>query len=270
MIEKEPQDWRELQARVAAILTECGMQTEIEKAVMTARGAVEIDVYAVDSHRAPPLAYVCECKHWRARVQQAVVHSFRTVLADCGAHCGLLISMAGFQAGAKRVAQHTNIRLLTWRDFQELFMERWLTTFWVPTLRDGVGCLTNVCCHGPEQRHGHLREPTQAERGVGLFALEMWGPPFHSVGPNKRGESGFSDPQWFTKLHSVIPSNLRSRGVYDLAAAVWCRREFYKEMLPARAQRAEHLRDLLGDLLDTASQWREQCRTPLSGHRSDG
>jgi predicted nucleotidyltransferase len=42
----EPASWRELQERVARILREAGVVTAVEKVIQTARGEVEIDVWA--------------------------------------------------------------------------------------------------------------------------------------------------------------------------------------------------------------------------------
>lgn len=106
MIEREPgADWRELQQRVAAILAECGMTTEVAKTIRVARGNVEVDVYAEDPSTRPRGVYIGECKRWRARVPQAEVQAFRTIVADAGAHFGLFVSALGFQAGAREVVR---------------------------------------------------------------------------------------------------------------------------------------------------------------------
>ena len=44
-----PRDWRELQSDTGQILSECGLEVEINKTITTARGEVEVDVYAKDS-----------------------------------------------------------------------------------------------------------------------------------------------------------------------------------------------------------------------------
>jgi hypothetical protein len=55
------------------------------------------------------------------------VHSFRTVIADMGADVGIIISANGFQRGAMAAAALTNIRLMTWEEFQQAFETRWTT-----------------------------------------------------------------------------------------------------------------------------------------------
>lgn len=135
MIEsKPPSDWWGLQETVAQILEESGLSVEIEKKIRTARGTVKIDVLAVDCSQIPPITYLCECKHWKSPVPKTVVHSFRTVVSDYGANCGLVISSAGFQTGAQSAAQNSNILLLDWQGFQQLFEERWYRHYLVPKL----------------------------------------------------------------------------------------------------------------------------------------
>src|SRR3954468_23876030 len=98
MIENEPgADWRDLQQRVAIILSECGLTSEVGRKIGLVRGTVEIDVYATDPTTTPPAVYLCECKRWRTKVPQAEVQAFRTIVSDAGAHFGLFVSAAGFQ-----------------------------------------------------------------------------------------------------------------------------------------------------------------------------
>ena len=120
-----PDSWRDLQERVARILSECGIATAIEKVVETARGKVEIDVWAHDSSSTPPQTYLVECKRWCDAVPQTVVHAFRTVVGDSGANWGAIVSSNGFQSGAYEAARYSNVRLLSWLEYQNLFAESW-------------------------------------------------------------------------------------------------------------------------------------------------
>jgi hypothetical protein len=51
--------------------------------------------------------------------------TFRTVMADTGAHRGYIISRAGFQSGAFEATANTNIDLVTFAKLQEIFSDRW-------------------------------------------------------------------------------------------------------------------------------------------------
>lgn len=121
----EPENWNDLQNKVSLILDTCGLQSEVERTIETVRGDVEIDVYAEDLINSPNLIYLCECKYWKHAVPKTVVHSFRTVVSDYGAHLGFLISRNGFQSGAYEAAKNSNIHLVNWFEFQEYFIERW-------------------------------------------------------------------------------------------------------------------------------------------------
>ena len=129
-----PNDWRDLQNKVAQILQECGFSVDIQKDINTVRGIVNIDVIAQDITRKPISTYLCECKHWQTRVPKSVVHSFRTVVADYGANWGFIISSGGFQRGACEAAVKTNIRLLVWEEFQEIFVNQWIVKYMLPRI----------------------------------------------------------------------------------------------------------------------------------------
>ncbi len=128
---RTPTDWRDLQEQTARILGECGFDVEVEKVVDLVRGKVEVDVFAEEDVDGRRSRILCECKHWQARVPQEVIHAFRTVVADSGANVGYLISSAGFQAGAFSAAELTNLRLVTWEEFQAEFEKTWIQKFLV-------------------------------------------------------------------------------------------------------------------------------------------
>lgn len=142
---KLPSDWRALQREVAAILTECGFAVEVEKKVQTVRGSVELDVYAEETVDGRRYVIACECKHWASAVPQTVVHSFRTVVADLGAHLGLIVCSGGFQSGAVAAAQNSNIRLVDWEGFQREFEVTWFTRHFSPVLTSRCDPLLTYC-----------------------------------------------------------------------------------------------------------------------------
>jgi hypothetical protein len=122
----EPENWKELQVWVSEIFTDCGCESQIEKDIETVRGMVNVDVYIVDKFNTPNSIYLCECKYWSNAIPQTVVHAFRSVVSDNGAHHGFLISRKGFQSGAYKVSSSTNLSILSWDEFQEKFYERWI------------------------------------------------------------------------------------------------------------------------------------------------
>jgi hypothetical protein len=121
-----PSDWRDLQQLVRQVFSEMGCEASCDVPLATVRGSVDVDVVAIDRSRPPVAIYLVECKLWKRRVPQSVIHAFRTVVADSGAHTGFIVSDIGFQEGAYQAVHNSNVTLLTWAEFQELFFERWV------------------------------------------------------------------------------------------------------------------------------------------------
>lgn len=130
-----PRDWRSLQDNTAQILSECGFESHTDIEIHLARGTVRVDVLAKDPAATPPAIYVCECKHWQSAVSKDIIHGFRTVVSDAGAHRGFVVSSGGFQSGAYEAAKHSNVDLVSWQELQQIFTERWFRTFMAPVLQ---------------------------------------------------------------------------------------------------------------------------------------
>jgi restriction system protein len=137
LIEGElPATWRGLEAGVARILEESGYEVEVEKNVqLGGRGDANFDVWAVENSM-PPTVIAVECKRWADPATKDVVHGFIRRVAESGANLGLIVSAAGFQAGAVEAAESTNVRLITWTEFQEMFVGRWFDRWMKPMLGD--------------------------------------------------------------------------------------------------------------------------------------
>lgn len=178
----EPTAWRDLQGRVARILREAGVVTAVEKVIQTVRGQVSIDVWAHDPAATPTQTYLVECKRWRARVPQSVVHSFRTVVGDSGANWGAIISTAGFQKGARAAAEYSNVRLLSWTEFETMFAERWFSNYFLRELAEATGPLVEYtepinsrifrkADLLPEDRRQRFRRLCDTHLALGSFCL---------------------------------------------------------------------------------------------------
>ena len=127
IFDTQPGTWQELELLVEQAFAEMGYESHRDHELVTVRGKVKIDVYAVKQSTPIPTVVLCECKHWSKAVEQHVVHGFRSVCSDVGAHFGLIISKAGFQSGAEKTSEATNIHLLDFRAFQETYFEEWRT-----------------------------------------------------------------------------------------------------------------------------------------------
>lgn len=125
--QREPPTWEALEEAVRQILAECGMDAVRQAPVALPRGGeAAVDVMATETVNGIKTATLCECKNWKTNVTQDVVFSFRTVMAEAGAHRGYIISKVGFQLGAILAAHNTNIELLTFAQFQKRYFEKWV------------------------------------------------------------------------------------------------------------------------------------------------
>lgn len=124
--ESLPTDWKDLEVKVAQVFNQAGFHAQIEKQIETVRGSVNIDVFAENKNSTPQSVYLVECKYWTSDIPQTVIHSFRTVVNDFGANFGLIVAKNNFQSGALEAIKNTNIKLISWSVFLDLFERRWL------------------------------------------------------------------------------------------------------------------------------------------------
>lgn len=125
--DKTPQTWNELEVMVHQAFSEMGYDAHRNHQLETVRGTSAIDVYAIKTSTPIPTLVLCECKYWNKSIPQNVVHGFRTVCADSGAHFGLIISKKGFQSGAGQARKATNVHLMDFEEFQDTFFDDWKT-----------------------------------------------------------------------------------------------------------------------------------------------
>lgn len=133
-----PTTWQQLQIQVSRILKECGFDVEVEKVITTARGKVELDVYAEETVKGRKYCIAIECKHWKHRVPQNVIHGFRTVCNDIGTNQGYIVTLNGFQAGAFSAADLTNLNLVTWEQFQTDFFQSWYENHFIQRVAEDL------------------------------------------------------------------------------------------------------------------------------------
>ncbi|GGB81953.1 hypothetical protein GCM10007424_22510 [Flavobacterium suaedae] len=126
IFDDEPQTWSQLQNYVGKMFTECGFETEVSKVVELVRGQKEIDVITQDLRSEYKPTILIECKFWKEKVNQEIVHSFRTVVNDFGANLGFIVSKNGFQSGCYEAAKNTNIRLVSLKELEAEYYKKWL------------------------------------------------------------------------------------------------------------------------------------------------
>lgn len=124
IFDNEPSDWIDLQNKVAYIFKSCGYDVKTPMKIKTARGEVEVDVYAYAESLG--IRVIVECKLWKRKLSQDIIYSFRSIVNDSGVNKGIIVSKRGFQSGAYNNARFTNIELLTWDEFVDKYQEHYL------------------------------------------------------------------------------------------------------------------------------------------------
>lgn len=124
---EEPENWKELQVKVAEIYRNLGCEVEEEVQIGGGKTKHRVDVLATFEFGGQKYRIVIECKYWNSKVKKSQVSSFIGVLADIGAEKGIIVSKMGFQRGAHKLAAYTNIELLTFNQLRQksaLFIDR--------------------------------------------------------------------------------------------------------------------------------------------------
>ena len=112
-------NWKELQDAVAELFRSVGCSADIEKNIEGARGKHNIDVYVHFETLSFNCVWIIECKNWDSNVPKEKVLTLQSIVQDVGADKGVIVSKKGFQSGAIRCAQHSNIILTNFDDLKE-------------------------------------------------------------------------------------------------------------------------------------------------------
>ena len=104
-------DWKQYQNEIGEFFRGLGCDAEVEAKVVGVRAEHKIDVWVRFKKFGLETRWVIECKYWNSAVPKEKVLALRSVVEDVGADRGILISAAGFQSGAVRASEKTNITL---------------------------------------------------------------------------------------------------------------------------------------------------------------
>jgi len=129
MIGIYPNTWQDLQNKTYDILRQCKFSVEVCKPIKSIRSTIEIDVYAEEYIDNRKYTIICECKYWKTNIPQLYIHALRTVVNDIGVNKAYIITTSDFQKGAIDSTENTNVELITWEEFQELFFKSWYINY---------------------------------------------------------------------------------------------------------------------------------------------
>src|SRR5437016_545584 len=103
--------WRQFQEETAEFFRSLECDAQVEAKIIGARAEHNIDVWVRFTKFGLETKWVIECKDWNSAIPKEKVLALKSVVEDVGADRGILISTAGFQSGAVRACEKTNITL---------------------------------------------------------------------------------------------------------------------------------------------------------------
>ena len=111
--------WKQYEEDVASFFRSLGYEARANVTVEGARGRHDVDVLVSFRAVGQTVTWVIECKQWERPVPKERVLILDSVVKDVGADRGILVAESGYQAGAIRIAERTNITLTSLVDLRE-------------------------------------------------------------------------------------------------------------------------------------------------------
>jgi hypothetical protein len=103
--------WKDYQMRAADFFRSLGFDAVTDSEVIGVRANHLVDVSVTFTRFGIRQFWVVECKFWQTAIPKEKVLTLQSIIQDVGADKGFLLSESGFQAGAVRAAESTNILL---------------------------------------------------------------------------------------------------------------------------------------------------------------
>jgi Restriction endonuclease len=112
-------DWKNYEEQTAEFFRSLSCRVGLGATIKGARAKHKIDVWVVFTRFGIETKWVVDCKFWRKPATKEKVLALVSVVDDVGADRGILVSQRGFQAGAVRAAEHTNITLTSLEELKQ-------------------------------------------------------------------------------------------------------------------------------------------------------
>jgi hypothetical protein len=116
-------EWKAYEDQTAEFFRGLGCNVAVRARIQGARATHVVDVWVVFSRFGIQNKWVVECKFWQTNVPKEKVLALKSVVEDVGADRGILVSQVGFQPGAVRAAEHTNVYLTGLEELKERAQE---------------------------------------------------------------------------------------------------------------------------------------------------
>ncbi|NCL76396.1 restriction endonuclease [Rhodococcus sp. YH1] len=162
--------WKDYQEEAAQFYRSLGLIATTDERIEGVRGTHDIDVAVRGRHGGIDFLWIVECKRWARPIPKEKVAALSSVVADIGASRGILLSEAGFQAGALRMAERSNVTLTSLKELGEN-AEPEVLAYSVATLRDRL--------RAARTELNALLRPVHSRRGKALITTfhvpKAWG-----------------------------------------------------------------------------------------------
>ena len=116
-------EWKAYEDQTAEFFRGLGCKVEVGASIQGARATHVVDVWVVFTRFGMQTKWVVECKCWQTNVPKEKVLALKSLVEDVGADRGILVSQVGFQPGAVRAAEHTNVYLTGLEELMEQAQE---------------------------------------------------------------------------------------------------------------------------------------------------
>ncbi len=119
MSKRRKSAWYIFQEEIKEYFESLGTYAKTNVRISGARGDHDIDVLVKTKFFGKEITWVIEAKKWKYNVSKEKVLALLTIVQDIGADRGFIISEKGYQKGALKCAENTNISLSNFSDLQE-------------------------------------------------------------------------------------------------------------------------------------------------------
>ena len=111
--------WQQYQEQVAEVFRAASCDATPDALIEGMRAKHKVDVQVIFKRHGIRCLWIVECKYWNSKVTKEKVMALKSIVDDCGADRGLIVSRMGFQSGAIRASTKTNITLTSIDELQE-------------------------------------------------------------------------------------------------------------------------------------------------------
>ncbi|WP_264273354.1 restriction endonuclease [Duffyella gerundensis] len=111
--------WYQFQEDIKSHFIALGAYAETNVKVEGARGEHDIDVLVKSKFLGGDVTWLIEAKDWKTKIPKEKALAFQAIVQDVGADRGFIISDKGFQRGAIKCVNKSNVSLRTFEDLKK-------------------------------------------------------------------------------------------------------------------------------------------------------